>query len=64
MRWELKRVDGKVVTWEGETGEVAAIRYVDAMRVAGKEDGGGIVASRRPSSSGVYELGRSGRIVG
>lgn len=60
MRYELKRVDGKTVEWDGTDGENAARRYVDAMRVAGKDDGGGIVASRRPRAdcSGIHVLGR------
>ncbi len=34
MNYELKRADGKVVTWNGDDGEDAARRYVDARRVA------------------------------
>ena len=29
MTYELKLATGKVVTWEGESGEDAALRYVD-----------------------------------
>ncbi len=65
MRFDLKRVDGKTVTWEGSDGEDAAIRYVDAMRVAGKDDGGGIVATRPAKADryGISVLGR-GKIIG
>lgn len=61
VRYELKRADGRVVEWPGEDGEDASRRYVDAMRVAGKPDGGGIVAWREPRH-GVYVLGRGARI--
>ena len=32
MEFELKLQSGKVVVWEGLTGEDAAVRYVDAHR--------------------------------
>ncbi len=32
MRYELKLGDGRVVSWEGATGEAAAVRYADAHR--------------------------------
>lgn len=50
--FDLKRVDGKTVQWQGtgadenEAGMNAAVRYVDCMRVFDKDDGGGIVATR------------------
>lgn len=62
MIWDLKLASGKVVQWEGDTGEDAARRFVDSERVAGRPDVA-VVASRRPSSSGIYVLGR-GRIDG
>lgn len=55
MKWDLKLDTGKVVQWDGDTGEHAAIRYVDAMRVAGKPVT--VVASRRPATVGVFTLG-------
>ena len=64
MIFELKRADGKVVEWEGQDGVDASLRYVDAMRVAGKSDGGGIVAWREPSAHGtVTVLGDVRRII-
>ena len=32
MTFELKLASGKVVTWEGESGEDAAFRYADCHR--------------------------------
>lgn len=64
MKYELKRADGKAVEWEGADGTDASVRYVDAMRVAGKPDGGGIVAWREPRFVGVDVLGDTRRIVG
>lgn len=63
MKYELKLADGRVVEWEGSDGENASVRYVDAMRVAGKSDGGGVVAWREPRH-GIHVLGRHARIDG
>jgi len=41
-RWELRLEDGRVVSWQGASGEEAARRYVDAHRDAV------VVAVRRP----------------
>jgi hypothetical protein len=61
--FELKRADGKIVQWEGTDGVNASVRYVDAMRVAGKSDGGGIVAWREHSDA-ISVLGDARRIIG
>ena len=61
MRWELKLDTGKTVEWDGETGEDAARRFVDSERVAGR--GVVVVASRPPSGSGIFVLGR-GTVIG
>lgn len=56
QRWELKLDTGKVVEWNGTSGEDAARRYVDCK-------GGAVVASRRAPNYGLSVLG-SGTIVG
>lgn len=64
MRFDLKRDDGKVATWEGDTPEDAAVRYVDARRVAGETVA---VVATRPAKAdryGVFVLGHHGRIIG
>lgn len=56
QRYELKLATGKTVEWDGESGEDAARRYVDAMRVAGKP--ATVVASRPADRHGIFVLGR------
>jgi hypothetical protein len=65
VRFELKRLDGRTVVWEGWDGMDAAVRYVDSERVAGRYDAEAtpIVAWRRPAACGLSSLGR-GTIVG
>lgn len=63
MEWELKVQDEngkrKNVTWDGETAEAAALRYVDCHREHA------VVATRRVTGQGtVSVLGRGGVIVG
>jgi hypothetical protein len=64
MRFDLLRCDNKVVEWDGTDGEDAARRYVDAMRVAGSPDGGGIIGTRAARGPSISVLGPKGRIVG
>jgi hypothetical protein len=45
-RYDLKLLDGRTVSWVGTDGINASERYVDAMRVAGKDVA--VVAWREP----------------
>lgn len=58
MLWELKLADGKRAEWEGETGEEAAKRYVDAVRRV-DEDPPVVVAYREARSEkfGIWPWG-------
>lgn len=62
MRWELLTADRRTVTWDGETPEDAARRFVDSERVAGRWTV--VVASRRPSGQGTISVLGRGRIEG
>lgn len=54
--FELKLAGGKVVTWEGESGEDAAHRYVDCHREAT------VVAWRTTPRKGLFVIERPDRI--
>jgi hypothetical protein len=53
---ELKLSNGKVATWEGDTGEQAAIRYADAHR-------GQAVIAWRPAAHGLFIYNHNIRIT-
>lgn len=69
IQFDLKRADGETVVWSGHGDDEeaaslnAAWRYLDCMRVFGKDDGGGIVATRRHDRHGISVLG-GGTIIG
>lgn len=56
MTFELKLSGGKVVVWEGKSGEDAAHRYVDMHRDAT------VIAWRHHNRTGVFEIERPDRI--
>jgi hypothetical protein len=63
MNYELKLSKGRPIIWSGTSGENAAVRAVDAARVAGRPI---VVVAWRPAPEdrhGLFVLG-GGRIEG
>lgn len=56
MTFELKLSNGKRATWEGESGEDAARRYVDCHRDAS------VIAFRSTNRHGIFVIGRPDRM--